>query len=248
MKKKLKTLSKGYKQAVAKNRIKRTGYFKTWENIYFSPVALQAYLKDVKSVKGNKKNLTNMLVLLHDNETDLTHTRYAKEEKYNFIHNRQLSLFGYTAMQQETLVEKLDISLSTVKRTTKELASKDIIFKRQVHKMYCYAVIDKGTRLLMLHSRYLDIILDMINNIGAPNDWERIENILQVEYNSILQLIEMYASYKYCTLKKACVSVLDALNLYMEQIEAYQSGDIDTHEFRGEDIKRAIIEYYDLDQ
>ena len=92
LKRQLSKQSKAYKIAVTKSRIKRTGYFKTWENIYFCPTSLYQYLKAV-GVKGKASTVNNTLVYIHDNQTHLDNVRYAKKEKYAFIKNRQLSLF-----------------------------------------------------------------------------------------------------------------------------------------------------------
>jgi uncharacterized protein YfbU (UPF0304 family) len=234
--------SKAYKEAITKSRIKRTGFFKTWENIYFSPVSLSQYLKAV-GVKGKASTVNNTLVYVHDNQTHLDNVRYAKKEKYAFIKNRQLSLFGYCATSQSALVDKLDISKSTLIRTLKELDSKGIIFKQKVHKLNYMSIVDTGTRLLMLHAGYLNIILDMFN---ASNHKE-IDEILKSEYKMLISLIELYATQKNTTTRKACVTILDTLNMYLEQIDMYQFGTLDVHALRSVDIKRAVCEYLQLD-
>jgi len=242
LKKQLSKQSKAYKEAITKNRIKRTGFFKTWENIYFSPVSLSQYLKAV-GVKGKASTVNNTLVYIHDNQTHLDNVRYAKKEKYAFIKNRQLSLFGYCATSQVKLSEHLQITDRTIRRTIKELDSKGIIFKQKVHKLNYMSVVDTGTRLLMLHSGYLNILLDMF----SASDYKEVDEILKNEYNMLISLIELYATQKNTTTRKACVTVLDALNLYLEQITMYQEGELDMHALRSVDIKRAVCEYLQLD-
>ena len=228
-----------------KHKIKRTNFFKTWDNIYFSPIALQQYLK-LLEIKGNKKLLTNLLVFIHDNEANLSHVRYAKKDKYSFISNRQLSLFGWTATKQDTLVNKLNISKSTIQRGTKELEQRNIILKEKVHKMYYYAVIDTLTRLLMLHSAYLDIFNDMLNNVTSLEDGKHIQNILKTEYKMLLELIDTYADVKQCTLEIACIKILDALNLYFTQMDMYTSGALDVHAQRSSHIKELVTQFYGI--
>ena len=104
------------------------------------------------------------------------------------------------------------------------------------------SVVDTGTRLLMLHSGYLNILLDMFNT----SDYLEVDNILKEEYNTIINLIELYASQKNTTTRKACIIILDTLNMYLAQITAYQLGTLDVHALRGLDIQRAVAEYLEL--
>ena len=242
LKKQLSKQSKAYKIAVTKNRIQRTGYFKTWDNIYFCPTSLYQYLKAV-GVKGKASTVNNTLVYIHDNQTHLDNVRYAKKEKYAFIKNRQLSLFGYCATSQIKLSEQLQITDRTIRRTIKELDNKGIIFKQKVHKLNYMSVVDTGTRLLMLHSGYLNILLDMF----SASDYKEVDEILKSEYKILISLIELYATQKNTTTRKACIVVLDTLNMYLEQITMYQEGELGIHALRSVDIKRAVAEYLQLD-
>jgi DNA-binding HxlR family transcriptional regulator len=211
--------------------------FLTLENEYYKPLILRSYLKEILRINvGRSHAIQNLLVHINDNETAIKN-RYTSKDKYKHLQGSK-----WCFSSQKHLCDTWNISPRTLTRIVKRLALGGVIEVQKVHKLNYYKVVDYGTRLLMLNSKYYDTLLDAKTKLSESEN----TTMLKKEYLGILSIISDYQDANDCERLDATIQTLEAVNLFTNQYSHMMCGNKNTHLQRKDYLSDLIREYLQI--